>query len=148
MAHAKPRGSILGIKTYQIKIRDKTRLSLLQAITSLKINSPHVRWTNIELCKQAGLTSSVALKKPWNKDIWDMLIKHNSTVHEGMSTDNQKTVESHQRLDKRMTAKIDVLKAHLVRRDAELLALEKENQLLRQQLERQEKLRRLVVNRN
>jgi hypothetical protein len=145
MAHSKPRGSVLGIHKYQLAVRNQTRMALLQAIKTLEIQHPESRWTSIQLCREAGLASPVALKKPWNKDIIELLAHHNAKVSQvRLSEVHIQELPSHLATQKITSKSIAKLRTELAKRDAELLAMEKENQLLRKQLHRQEKLRQLV----
>jgi len=140
MTFTKPRGSTHGIKRYQSDVRERTRSTLQQTLKTLALECPNSLWSNIQICRKAGLASSVALKKPWNADITALIQSHNAKIremllHEKFSkkTDTQTSTAA----AKHPTSKlIKKLRSELAIRDAELFELEKENRALRAQLHR------------
>jgi pentose-5-phosphate-3-epimerase len=142
MLRGKPRGSTLGIERYQVQAREKARLSLISAIRDLHLESPNAIWTNIDVCRRAGLKSSVALKKSWNCDICQRIQQHNFTL----KSFDKKAEEfghlfSNSKCDKvrHLEHIIKKLRTELSLRTAELNAVMGQNRMLSSQLLRERK---------
>jgi hypothetical protein len=142
MIHGKPRGTTVGIEKYQVKAREKARLSLICAVTDLWSELPNVAWTNIDVCRRAGLKSSVALKKPWNYDILQKIRQHNSTVN-NVASNSEKNKNlgliQERNEDHRLELIIKKLRMELSLRITELNTVMGENRMLTSQLLRERK---------
>lgn len=119
---ARPRGSRSGILAYQAESTARTSAALSAALSHLLSSHADKRISEKALCASAGLKSTVALHSTANADLLRGLHEHNASIRKQRVPGSAHS-----------TAGDDKDKL-ILRQDAEISALLRENQKLRRQL--------------
>lgn len=80
MPKNKPRGSQSGLARNRLEVKQKNSRLLKETIQNLSISRPEERWTYKKVCQASGLKSTVALHKPWNREIREIIDQHNAKI--------------------------------------------------------------------
>ena len=143
----KSRGSTNGLLNQKNLLRVETRNAILTAIIILENEQEDVIWTNIGVCKKAGLLSTVSLKKMWNRDLLQRVVDHNILLNQKKSESINANDEqvSNIFIERKFKKRLIKMKEQLLIYAAENTELVLKNKRLEEKLNRLEKLRRLVV---
>lgn len=119
---ARPRGSRSGLKARQAESVARTSEALSKTLGGLLASQSDRRISERALCLSAGLKSTVALHSPANADCLRKLREHNSSIREQEVPATSQSVGGDEK---------DKL---ILRQDAEISTLLRENQRLRRQI--------------
>lgn len=126
---AKPRGSISGLQRRQEESASATQKLLKRAYETLLLNEPNRIWKKIELCRIAGLKSTVPLHSSQNASVLDLFNAHNLDVkHRAAEMARGSTFDS-------VMADMEKLSSLLAVREAERDYLLKENRILTRKMQ-------------
>ncbi len=88
---------------------------------------PEITWSEIELCRMAGLKSTVSLHAARNEELLKLLRAHNEKVQKEVAGEEKGELE-------KLGRECPRLSAELARRDAENGLLQQENRMLRRKV--------------
>jgi len=132
-ARCKPGGDYSGLALRQIEIRQSTRQQLLKTLGNFNLQHSQRSWTNIEICIEAGLKSTVSLKKSWNSDILESVVSHSKSILAAKKSDSEKNERFEG--NSQLLLLVHQLRSIIAIRDAELNVLTQENRLLKKRLD-------------
>lgn len=140
MNRGKPRGAIDGLVRYQRQSRDNARTALTKALIEILAESESNFVTVTAVCRRAGLSSTVAIKKYWNQDLIEKINTHNDQIKTRPIALVNSSVFDANTSTRRLKNTLKKLRIELSLRIAELAALENENTMLKSKIKRLQSL--------
>ncbi len=119
LARTKPRGNRSGLILRQEESVRRTYLAIGNAWTSLAASKPNEVISEIELCRLAGLKSTIPLHSTPNAATLDLLDRHNRRVRELARNTPEIAADDISAKDQ-LIVRLDAEVSHLLRQNARL----------------------------